>query len=416
MLLCLFEDHAVNHLAPLTLTRHTSDLRLAAYTLGEIQQALFPDAKVAYIGRQEITDITRQEHPDALINPMVPEGPLLLLNARWVPGNGTFAEELKALVASNGKAIAYRQDESLVAAWIPNPVAMPHVGTIDEYVSGISRQFITGQRLIGRMWHLLENIRDQLIRDFETNGRRGTEGANIQQGVLIVGDDVFIEPGADIRPGAIINASTGPVWIGRDTIIEEKALIVGPCYIGPESRIKAGGRISDSAIGLVCKVGGEVQASVIHSYSNKAHDGYLGDSYIGQWCNLGADTNTSNLKNDYGLISVYDAVGKDFVPSGKQFLGLIMADHSKCAINTMFNTGTVVGVGCNLFGAAFPPRHVPSFSWGGADRFEIYRLEKALRVAEAVMARRNKPLTDADRELLSHVFDSTRLQRTGFIQ
>lgn len=415
MLLCLFEDQVVNHLAPLTLTRHTSDLRLAARTLGEMQQALFPEGKVAYLGREEISGVTRQEHPDALVNPLIPEGPLLLINARWVPGNGSFVSDLKRIVESKGEAIAFRQDDSLIAAWIPNPASMPHNNTIDEFIVSTPRQYVTGQRLISRLWGLLENIRSQLITDFETNGRRGTNGATIQQGVLIVGDDLLIEPGADIRPGAVINASNGPVWIGRDTIVEELAVITGPCYIGPGSRVKAGARVSDTAVGPVCKVGGEVQASVIHSYSNKSHDGYLGDSYIGQWCNIGADTNTSNLKNDYGLITVYDAVAKDFIPSGKQFLGLIMADHSKCAINTMFNTGTVVGVGCNLFGAAFPPRHVPSFAWGGADKFEIYRLEKALRVAEAVMARRNRPVTNADRELLSNIFADTRLQRTGFI-
>jgi UDP-N-acetylglucosamine diphosphorylase/glucosamine-1-phosphate N-acetyltransferase len=167
--------------------------------------------------------------------------------------------------------------------------------------------------------------------------------------------------------------------------------------------VKAAGRVEASAVGTWSKVGGEVHESVVHSFSNKAHDGYLGNSYLGRWCNLGADTNTSNLKNDYGEVTVYDAVVGDFVPTGRQFVGLFMGDHAKCSINTMFNTGTVVGVFCNLFGSGFPPRHVPSFSWGGAEGLVPYRIEKALRVAEAVMARRGVPLTEADRALLAAI-------------
>ena len=157
---------------------------------------------------------------------------------------------------------------------------------------------------------------------------------------------------------------------------------------------------------VIGKVGGEVHESIFHAYSNKAHDGYRGDSYIGRWCNLGAGTNTSNLKNDYGEVSVFDAVAGDFLPSGRQFAGLFMADHSKCSINTMFNTGTVVGVFCNLFGSGFPPRHIPSFSWGEPD--VTYQFDKALRVAETVMARRGIVLTETDRALLSNVFERRR--------
>ncbi|MEM8560544.1 MAG: hypothetical protein AAGG50_22190, partial [Bacteroidota bacterium] len=161
----------------------------------------------------------------------------------------------------------------------------------------------------------------------------------------------------------------------------------------------------ESAVGPWSKVGGEVSQSVVHSYSNKGHDGYLGNAYLGRWCNLGADTNTSNLRNDYGPVTLFDAVAQAFLPTGQQFLGLVMADHAKCGINTMFNTGTVVGVASNVYGGGFVPRLVPSFAWGGWQErgFVPYRIDKALQVAEAVMKRRDIVLTDAERTLLTTI-------------
>jgi UDP-N-acetylglucosamine diphosphorylase/glucosamine-1-phosphate N-acetyltransferase len=193
------------------------------------------------------------------------------------------------------------------------------------------------------------------------------------------------------------------VWVGAGAEVGENAVIKGPVYLGPKVVVHPAARVEESAAGYWSKLGGEVHGSVIHSLSSKGHDGYLGDSYLGRWCNLGADTNTSNLKNDYGEVTLWDAVAEDFVGTGRQFAGLFMGDHSKCSINTMFNTGTVVGVFCNLFGTGFPPRHVPSFSWGGAEGLAPYRAEKALRVAEAVMARRDRALSDAERARLEAI-------------
>ncbi|HLA62814.1 MAG TPA: hypothetical protein VK610_00185, partial [Rhodothermales bacterium] len=196
-------------------------------------------------------------------------------------------------------------------------------------------------------------------------------------------------------------------------IVEEHAIVRGPCWIGPGSTVKAGARVDGSSIGPRSKVAGEVHASTVLGMSNKAHDGYMGNSYVGRWCNLGAGTDTSNLRNDYGEVTLWDAVAGDFMPTGRQFVGLVMADHAKCAIGTRFNTGTVVGVACNLYGAAFPPRRVPSFSWGGDDGLTTYRLDKALHVAEAAMARRQTPLTEADRALLTSLFERTAPARAA---
>ncbi|MEM6289545.1 MAG: hypothetical protein AAF845_20565, partial [Bacteroidota bacterium] len=209
------------------------------------------------------------------------------------------------------------------------------------------------------------------------------------------------------------SAASGPVWIGADAEVGENAVVRGPVFLGPKAVVKPAARVDTSAIGYRSKVGGEVHGSVLHSLSSKGHDGYLGDSYLGRWCNLGADTNTSNLKNDYGEVTLYDAVAGDFLPSGRQFAGLFMGDHSKCSINAMFNTGTVVGVFCNLFGAGFPPRHVPSFAWGGADGLVPYRSDKAFRVAEAVMARRDRTLTEAERTLLAAIAEEEGMREGG---
>jgi len=185
------------------------------------------------------------------------------------------------------------------------------------------------------------------------------------------------------------------------------ATIEGPAFVGDDSRIKIGAKIyQGTTIGEVCKVGGEVEASIIHSHSNKQHDGFLGHSYLGQWVNLGADTNNSDLKNNYGTVKVY--VEGEMVDTGSLFVGLMMGDHSKSGINTMFNTGTVVGVMCNVYGAGFPPKFIPSYTWGGAQELIEYELDKALDTARRVMARRDVQLTQAQEEMLRAVFELTR--------
>ena len=190
-------------------------------------------------------------------------------------------------------------------------------------------------------------------------------------------------------------------------VVEEHALVRGPCWVGPGAVVRAGAQVDGSVVGPRSKVGGEVHASIVSGLSNKAHAGYLGNSYIGHWCNLGAGTDTSNLRNDYGEVTLWDPVAQDFLPTGRMFLGLIMADHAKCAIGTRFNTGSLVGVACNWFGTGFPPRRLPSFSWGGDEGLVEYRFEKAAAVARAVMERRGRSLTLSEERLLRHVFDAS---------
>ena len=226
----------------------------------------------------------------------------------------------------------------------------------------------------------------------------------------VLGENIFIEEGAKIEC-ACINTITGPVYIGKDTEIMEGCLIRGPFALCDNATLKMGAKIyGPTTIGPHSKAGGEINNSVILGYSNKGHDGFLGNSVIGEWCNLGADTNNSNLKNNYTEVKLWNYQSERFQPTGLQFCGLIMGDHSKCGINTMFNTGTVVGVGSNIFGAGFQRNFIPSFSWGNSKT--NFTLDKALEVATNVLARRKQELTAEDTEILSHIYNETKVFRS----
>jgi UDP-N-acetylglucosamine diphosphorylase/glucosamine-1-phosphate N-acetyltransferase len=199
-------------------------------------------------------------------------------------------------------------------------------------------------------------------------------------------------------PGVTINAEHGPVWLDQDATVMPHAVLEGPLYLGKNSIIKTGAKIwENTTIGPMCKVGGDVEESIILAYSNKQHEGFLGHAYLAEWINIGADTNNSDLKNNYGEITVF--LNGYPVNTGKQFLGLIMGDHSKTAINTMLNTGTIVGVNCNVFGSGFPPKFIPSYSWGGEIGLREYQFEKAIETARSAMKRRQRDFTEKDLRL-----------------
>ena len=222
---------------------------------------------------------------------------------------------------------------------------------------------------------------------------------------------IYVEKGAKINH-SIFNTTSGPIYIGKDAEIMEGTIIRGPFAMCNNSVLKIGAKIYESTtIGPYCKVSGEVNNSIFFGYSSKAHDGFLGNSVIGEWCNLGADTNNSNLKNNYENVKIWNYSINSFKNTQLQFCGLIMGDHSKCGINTMFNTGTVVGVGSNIFGSGFPRNFIPSFSWGGSSGFTIHNLNKFFMTAEKVLARRNEVLSDNERQILSEVYNMTKSYR-----
>jgi UDP-N-acetylglucosamine diphosphorylase/glucosamine-1-phosphate N-acetyltransferase len=235
---------------------------------------------------------------------------------------------------------------------------------------------------------------------------------NFENNVSTKGDEIFVEEGAKLSH-CVLNASEGPIYIGRDAEVMEGTLIRGPFSLGANSTLKMGAKIyGDTSIGRHCKVGGEVGNSIVNDYSNKGHDGYLGNSVIGSWCNLGADTNTSNLMNTYGEIKVWDYSREAIVPTGRQFHGLIMGDHSKAGINTMFNTGTVVGMCANIFGGGFPDKFIPSFSWGSPEKgFSEFRMDKAEEAASAMMSRRGIKLSKRDKDAFQYALEHDRKYR-----
>jgi UDP-N-acetylglucosamine diphosphorylase/glucosamine-1-phosphate N-acetyltransferase len=263
---------------------------------------------------------------------------------------------------------------------------------------------------IENIWDIFADNGREIEADFKllTKARKSQK---ISDTNTVIGKHIFVEKGAKISC-SILNAENGPIYIGKNTEIMEGAIIRGPFAMGENAVLKMGAIIyGPTTLGPHCKVGGEVNNSVFFGYSSKAHDGFLGNSVIGEWCNLGADTNNSNLKNNYTEIKLWNYEMERFKKTGLQFCGLIMGDHSKCGINTMFNTGTVIGVSANIFGSGFPRNFVPSFSWGGASGFQVYKLPKVFEVASKVFERRKLDFDENEQNILSEVYDMTKRYR-----
>ncbi|NNK80487.1 MAG: glucose-1-phosphate thymidylyltransferase [Flavobacteriales bacterium] len=236
--------------------------------------------------------------------------------------------------------------------------------------------------------------------------------AEVDESNTIIGSELYMEEGAQVM-ASIINTDSGPVYLGKNSQVMEGCMIRGPFALGEGAVLKMGTKIyGPTTIGPYSKVGGEVNNSIIQAYSNKGHDGFLGNSVIGEWCNLGADTNTSNLKNNYGNVRVWNYKKKELIDSGRMFHGLIMGDHSKSSINSMFNTGTVVGVNSNIFQAGFPPKFIPSFSWGSGPSSKTFELEKSFEVAKWVCSRRDMDFSAQEEDMMRHIFDITKEFRT----
>jgi UDP-N-acetylglucosamine diphosphorylase/glucosamine-1-phosphate N-acetyltransferase len=250
--------------------------------------------------------------------------------------------------------------------------------------------------------------REQIINDFKlvTTNRKSLPITDLHTKVYGI-ENIFVEEGATIK-AAILNAEDAPIYIGKNAKIHEGVIIKGAFALCEGAEVNMGAKIKgDTTVGIFSKVGGEVSNSVIMGYSNKGHEGFLGNSVIGEWCNLGADSNTSNLKNNYSHVKIWNYPQEQYIDTRLQFCGTIMADHVKCSINTMLNTGTVIGVGANIFGADFPPKFVSDFAWGGSDGFEKFDFEKFCQMTERVMARRNLTFTEIDKEILDRVYQNT---------
>ncbi len=272
---------------------------------------------------------------------------------------------------------------------------------------------------ISHTYNIISKNKQEISNDFDLL-TKGRVSEKLSSTVTIVGAEtnpelrkkIFLEPGAKVEY-VMLNPAEGPVYIGRDTLVMEGSIIRGPFAMCEHSQVNMGSKIyGGTTLGPWCKAGGELNNSIMQGYSNKAHDGFLGDSFIGEWCNLGADTNTSNLKNDFAEVKLWDYQTSRFLKTGMQFLGLIMGDYSRCGINTMFNSGTVVGVACNLFGPGFPRNFIPSFAMGGAHGFKNNTLNDVFRTIKIAQERRNLNFTDTDAQILKEVFEITKTFRT----
>ncbi len=260
-------------------------------------------------------------------------------------------------------------------------------------------------QIVRNNWDIFVLNGNQIRADFTLFDSKDSHAIEDQHTIVYNKENIFIEKGVKIR-AAILNAESGPIFIGKNAEIQEGSVIKGPFALCEGAVINMGAKMrGDTTIGPYSKVGGEINNSVIFGYSNKAHDGFLGNSVIGEWCNLGADTNTSNLKNNYSNVKVWSYLFNDYIDSDRQFCGLMMGDHSKAGINTMFNTGTVVGVNANIFGGGFPPKFIPSYAWGGSEGFQRFEFDKAMQVASKVMERRNIMLENEDYEILKYVYN-----------
>ncbi len=400
MNIILFDSINRMHLLPLTYTRPVAALKAGIATIAEKWERHFRGAVTMlapdYLKTKFAVNI---EQMNVLIDgSILPDKNLIEAVTLLQPNEAIVNGENQILAICLSKA----ETEKMATFDEYCQISLSEIKTIPYSHSVCS---------ITRPWHLFSMCGQLIESDFEylTSGR--SSAAISDSNRVVNAEKIFIEEGA-VCEFSILNASNGPIYIGKDAEIMENCVVRGPFALGEHSTLKVGAKIyGPTAIGAHCKVGGEVNNSVFLGYSNKAHDGFLGNAVIGEWCNLGADTNNSNLKNTYEEVKLWSHVENRFAKTGLQFCGLIMADHSKCGINTMFNTGTVVGVSCNLYGDGFHRNYIPSFSWGSPSHMTSFQFDKAMLIAAKVMERRSIELTDTESDILKHIFDITSDQR-----
>ena len=385
MNLILFDGAERNHLLPLTFTRPIALCRIGILTIAEKWEKHL-NIKASYLTQDYLSEKFK----------VIYSGENLYVNGAVCP-SVELVEAIKAL----------KENSSLVKNDILIAIrSSVKAKSFEDLVSENSMNFEGEFTYVNRPWKIFAENAKELECDFEliTKGRKSQPLSNTN---TVIGDRIFLEDGARVE-AAILNSTNGPIYMAKDAEIMEGAIVRGGLALGEHSQLKLGAKIYGAVtLGPYVKVGGEVNNSVIFGYSNKGHDGFLGNSVLGEWCNIGADSNNSNLKNNYDEVRLWSYVRNGFEKTGLQFCGLIMGDHSKCGINTMFNTGTVIGVSCNIYGSGFPRNFVPSFSWGGAGGFTEYKINKALETAERVMSRRGIKLDETEEKILTHLYEQT---------
>lgn len=391
----LFDDISRNNLLPLTLSRPVAAIRIGIITIAEKWEKHL-NLKPSFLTQNYLS----------LRYKLVSVANNVLINGSVCP-NSQLLDKIHSLkehemLVKGDIIIALNASEPKVQELAAKGMVLNDDDELKEYKK---TEFETEIFTVRNPWDIFSKNGQAIAEDFTllVKGKISQPISTTNQ--VIAPQNIFLEEGAKVEC-SILNAKDAFIYIGKDAEIMEGSIVRGSLALCEHSQLKLGAKIyGPTTIGPHSKVGGEVNNSVIFGYSNKAHDGFLGNAVLGEWCNLGADSNNSNLKNDYSEVKIWDYTKKGFKATGLQFCGLIMADHSKCGINTMFNTGTVVGFSSNIFGSGFPRNFVPSFAWGGAAGFTTYKASKAMEVAKLVMSRRNIPFDEAEQAIFEKVFE-----------
>ncbi|MGQ1908698.1 GlmU family protein [Marinifilum sp. RC60d5] len=392
----LFDDGAWNDMLPISFTRPVAEIRVGILTIHEKWER-YLNSQLSFLTQQYLS----KKFPIQLQEENV------LVNGSVLP-----SKELSQAI-QNLKLNEYLiRDKIVIAARFSS-----------QEVNLVLEEEITDKKAVEYTSEIIRidkpyqvfGLNDQALRDDFKLLTAGRESQPISESVNVLGkENIFLEEGAKVE-FATLNAQNGPIYIGKDAEIMEGVLVRGPLAMCQNSAINMGAKIyGATTLGPYCKCGGELNNVVMIGYSNKAHDGFLGNALIGEWCNIGADTNNSNLKNNYSQVKLWSYTSESFARTGLQFCGTIMGDHSKCGINTMLNTGTVIGVSANVYGAGFPRNFIPSFSMGGNHGFKEYRLKAAYEVADLVMKRRALEFDQVEKDILAEVFEMTKVYRKSF--
>lgn len=385
----LFDGNRRNALLPFTYTKPVAELRIGILTIRE---------KWEHFLGSTTTTVTEDYLSDKF--PMVETEENILINSSFLPN-----DKLVELVQNLKENQLILKGEEIVAFYATE---LQDEIDFDQYeILDFNHECLT----VENTWDIFAKNDKAIQADYELLTKDRISQPIPKSVNVIAPENIFIEEGAKLE-FVTLNASTGVIYIGKNAEVMEGSVIRGPFALGEEAQVKLASKIyGATTVGPHCRVGGEVNNSVLMGYSNKGHDGFLGNSVLGEWCNIGADSNNSNLKNNYEEVKLWSYETERFEKTGLQFCGLMMGDHSKCGINTMFNTGTVVGVSSNIFGSGFPRNFIPSFAWGGASGFTNYLPSKALQTAKIVMSRRNIELTEQDVKIMEHIFEETKKYR-----
>ena len=388
----LFDGPSRNNLLPFTYTRPVADIRIGILTIREKWET--------FLG-YTTTTLTEEYLSEKF--PMVEMDENVMINASYLPNS-----ELVEMVRNLKENQAIFKGEDVLAFFTKDTQEEVDFETYDAI------EFEDEVLKIEHTWDIFSKNGEAIAEDFELLTKGKDSQPIPSSNNTIHSNRIFVEEGAKLE-FVTLNATNGPIYIGKDAEIMEGSTIRGPFVLCEGATVKMGAKIyGPTTVGPYSKVGGEINNSVLFAYSNKGHDGFLGNSVLGEWCNLGADTNNSNLKNNYAEVRLWNYETEGFARTGLQFCGLMMGDHSKSGINTMFNTGTVVGVSANVFGSGYPRNFIPSFAWGGSSGFTTFVTKKAFEVAEVVMSRRNIEFTEQDAAILEHVFELTQKYRKSF--